>query len=517
MAAERGSVQRKHLSPTDLAEVRERLRQEGKVVVQCHGCFDIVHPGHIRYLRFARERGDILIVSVSGDDVVGKGFDRPYINEELRVENLAALEFVDFVCVDHNTWAGPVLELLRPDIYVKGKEYETNADPRFLKEKALVEANGGRVVFSSGEVVFSSSTIIGRYQQRFGMDQERVDFFCRRNGIDGPALARLLEDIAGRRLLVIGDPILDRYITCEASAVASESPILSVRPAGEAWYAGGAGLIAAQVHALGAESSLLTVLPRSDAARRFIGVLEGCGVEVLSIEAERRPVYVKTRYLVDETKVFKVNEGHSAPLSSADVHALDQLLQREAGRFDGVVVTDFGFGLFGSELIQGIERILARHHIPCFADVSISGQANILKFPAARLSTPNEQELRFAFGDHESGLSNLASRYFKATAAERLVLTMGNRGVVVFHRPEEGSQRLTTDHLPAFARHAVDTVGGGDVLLAAMAASHVAGHPTPEGLYLGSCLAAVQVGRMGNESVSLDDLQAFLTERPELR
>ena len=131
--------QRKCVSVEDLQTIREELRSQGKRVVQCHGCFDIVPPGHIRYLRFAREQGDALIVSVSGDDVVGKGFDRPYINETLRLENLAALEFVDYVCLDHHTWAGPILEIVKPDVYVKGKEYETNADPRFLKEKKLVE------------------------------------------------------------------------------------------------------------------------------------------------------------------------------------------------------------------------------------------------------------------------------------------------------------------------------------------------------------------------------------------
>ena len=67
---------------------RARLRKAGKTVVQCHGCFDIVHPGHIRYLRMARSLGDVLVVTVSADDVVMKGYDRPYIPEDLRLDNL---------------------------------------------------------------------------------------------------------------------------------------------------------------------------------------------------------------------------------------------------------------------------------------------------------------------------------------------------------------------------------------------------------------------------------------------
>ena len=131
---------------SELAKIREKLRDEGKSVVQCHGCFDIVHPGHIRYLQFAKNLGDVLIVSVSADRVVGKGDGRPYIREDLRLENLSVFEFVDYVCLDDNTWAGPVLEALRPDIYVKGQEYETKGDPRFAKEVEVVESHGGRIV-----------------------------------------------------------------------------------------------------------------------------------------------------------------------------------------------------------------------------------------------------------------------------------------------------------------------------------------------------------------------------------
>ncbi len=517
MPTEPSILERKFLPPEQLVEVRERLRSEGRVVVQCHGCFDIVHPGHIRYLRFARELGDVLIVSVSADDVVGKGFDRPYINEDLRIENLAALEFVDYLYLDHNSWAGPVLELLKPDIYVKGKEYETNADPRFLKEKELVEGQGGRVMYGSGDVVYSSSTIIGKYRQRFGMEQERVNFFCRRHGVDGPALGGLLDAVDSRRVLVIGDAILDRYVHCATSSVANESPMLSVRPVGEDWYLGGAALIARQLQALGADASLLTTIGPGEHGDRFTAGLAEHSVELLQLEGERRPVYVKTRYLVEETKVFKVDEGRQAPLSTQGVQALAALLEQQLPRFDAVIITDFGYGMFGPECVRVIEGAAQRHELPIYVDVSISGSSSILKFRGARMATPSEEELRFALGDNESGLSNLASRYFAECATEKLVLTMGKRGVVIFHRSPQPGARLRTDHVPAFATHILDTVGAGDVLLAAQALADVVGASAPVGLYLGSCLAALQVSRIGNDPVSLDELRAFLEGRSELR
>src|SRR5262245_55689923 len=107
-------LHRKIVSLEALAQTVRSLQVDGRTVVQCHGCFDIVHPGHVRYLQFARQLGDVLIVSLTGDALLGKGADRPYIPQELRAENLAALEFVDWVVIDPNPTACELLNMLRP-------------------------------------------------------------------------------------------------------------------------------------------------------------------------------------------------------------------------------------------------------------------------------------------------------------------------------------------------------------------------------------------------------------------
>jgi len=130
-------------------------------VVHCHGCFDIVHPGHLKYLQFAHQQGEVLVVSLSGDDAIEKPDGKaPYMPQEFRAESLAALEFVDHVVVSETPTAEPIIRALRPDIYIKGKDYERSTHPGFLAEKALVESLGGRVMFSSGDVLFSSSAIL---------------------------------------------------------------------------------------------------------------------------------------------------------------------------------------------------------------------------------------------------------------------------------------------------------------------------------------------------------------------
>src|SRR5206468_3368354 len=129
---------RKTCSLQALLSLRESARQQGKSIVHCHGCFDIVHPGHIQHLQFAKSLGDILIVSVSADTHVNKGINRPLIPDDLRASSVAALECVDFVYVNPDPTAVELLEQLRPDVYVKGREYERSIDPRFLAERDAV-------------------------------------------------------------------------------------------------------------------------------------------------------------------------------------------------------------------------------------------------------------------------------------------------------------------------------------------------------------------------------------------
>jgi rfaE bifunctional protein kinase chain/domain/rfaE bifunctional protein nucleotidyltransferase chain/domain len=509
-------VNAKILDIAALRDAREQLRADGKVVVQCHGCFDIVHPGHVRYLQHARSLGDVLIVSVSSDDVVGKGYDRPYINERLRAENLAALVCVDFVVIDPHAWAGPVLEDVRPDVYVKGKEYEHKSDPRFAREKSLVESYGGRVVFSSGDVVFSSTAILGKYRQAFALEGEKIRFFCERHQIDRRSVEAALGKLAGRRVVVLGDAILDRYIHSESAKVAAEGPILSVRPFEEEVFVGGAGLIAGQMAALGADVVFITAAGDGPHAETVESVLARAGVRTERVAVDPRPVFVKTRYCVEGNKVFKVDEGSYGPPSSVAGEQIVDALAREVADRDGLVVTDFGYGLFSAVVIDGVQRVAAETGRPYYADVSTSGQANILKFRGCRLATPTEAELRLALADHESGLAPLAARYYAQSGAESLVLTLGKRGALWFARPEPGDERLHTDYLPALGVKAVDAVGAGDVFLSVMVLGDLSGVPVGMSMYLASAVAAIHVGRLGNDPVDAMDLRRFLDQRPEL-
>src|SRR5580693_6393464 len=108
----------------ELGEIAASARTAGRAVVLAHGVFDLVHMGHVRHLEAAHREGDILIVTVTADAFVNKGPGRPIFPEMMRAEMLGALEYVDWVGVNHSPSAENVLEIVKPDVYVKGSDYE---------------------------------------------------------------------------------------------------------------------------------------------------------------------------------------------------------------------------------------------------------------------------------------------------------------------------------------------------------------------------------------------------------
>ena len=144
-----------------LAEKLADLKSRGKKIVHCHGCFDMMHLGHIKYFQASKEMGDVLVVTVTPDQFVDKGPDRPVFDQNLRAESIAALESVDYVAVNRWPTAEETLRLLLPNYYVKGQEFEKLQDKtgKIQKEVEVVREIKAEMRFTH-EIVFSSSKLI---------------------------------------------------------------------------------------------------------------------------------------------------------------------------------------------------------------------------------------------------------------------------------------------------------------------------------------------------------------------
>lgn len=506
---------RKVLSFDEMLNWRATARTMGETVVHCHGCFDIVHPGHIHHLQYARSLGDRLIVSVTSDTNVNKGVARPLIPDDLRAASLAALECVDAVYLNPQATAVELLGSLAPDIYVKGREYENNHDPRFLAERDAVIRNGGRVVFSSGEIVYSSTALIGHMQRTDPFNDEKLRRFCQRHNVTPAALAHTVNRFRGAKVVVIGDYILDRYHFCDASGIAGEAPMMALRSLDTRNYDGGAAVIAAHLSAVGAEPILVTALADDEISRHAEMRMRGAGIEVVA-SRHRRNIITKSRFLVDETKMFKVDDGAVMPLDNLmETAVAEQILAAAAGA-DCVIFADFGYGLITTGLVDRVMPTL-RKTVPIItADVS-GKQATLLRFQNVDLLCPTEREVRETLQDFSTGLGSVVSGLLQRTGAKAALVTMGKQGLVTFRWPAgtaaDSSFRLQSEYLPAMSPRSVDPLGCGDALLAISSLSLACGASVEAAAYLGSLAAGVEVQKLGNVAVTDDELLGEINQR----
>jgi rfaE bifunctional protein kinase chain/domain/rfaE bifunctional protein nucleotidyltransferase chain/domain len=509
----------------DLPGLAATHRAAGRRVVLCHGCFDVVHPGHLRYLQFARGQGDVLVVSLTGDDAIEKADGtRPHVPQELRAETLSALEVVDHVVIAEGSTAEAVIDGLRPDLYVKGKEYEHTSHEGFLAEKSLVESFGGRVIYSSGEVVFSSSHLMEQLSGHLGEGRfgraERLAACCRRWNVDRSLLSRMVTaGFAGTRVAVVGDAMLDRYILCDAGEVATDAPTLSLRPFDEAWYLGGAAVVAAHLASMGAHVHLVSAAAEDEAGELLRDRLDQLDVQHTMYNV-RQTLPVKTRYLVQSQKVLKVDRSESCPLDSRIQRQLAARMHDLRHELDAVIYADFGCGTVSTSLLETLMPMLRPHVGTIAGDVS-GPRRSLLAYRDADLLTPTERELRGVMGEADQSLPTLAAELMKTLGVPNLAVTMGQRGCVLFsprdpqrHRWFEA--RLRCEYLPALSHHAVDSLGAGDAFLAASTLALASGATLPQAGYVGSAASALAVEQAGNQAVARSDLLRWIEARPEL-
>lgn len=504
---------RKICSLDELLALRETARAEGRTVVHCHGCFDIVHPGHVHHLEYARSLGDLLIVTVSSDTHVAKGVNRPLIPDDLRARNLAALQAVDHVYVNPEPTAVGLLEQLRPDIYVKGREYENSHDARFAAERDRVIGAGGRVVFSGGDVVYSSTALIGTLGQTDAFEVEKHRRFRSRHDLTADRMANLIHRFRGLKIVVAGDYMLDRYHFCEALGIAGEAPVMSLRSLRQAEYDGGAAVVALHLAALGCDATLVTSSANDDLAAAATMRLNAAGVAVRDVHG-RRSTIVKERYLVDEAKVFRMEFGAPAPLDSRAEEAFAAELIEASADADAVIFTDFGYGTLTNGVVERVLPVLRDRVRILTADVS-GTHGDLTKFRGMDLVCPTEREVRQASGDFGSGLGAVVAGILGRIDARQAIITLGKQGAVTFDWPSYearvGGERLRSEYLPAFCKRGVDPLGCGDALLATATATLAAGGDLMAAALLGAHAASWEVQQLGNMPIDVDELLRLAT------
>jgi len=488
------------LMDKELARAIEQIggqAPEGARIVFVSGNFNIVHPGHLRLLRFARECGDFLVVGVNSDQ-----HGLALLPEELRLDGVRSIGFVDHAFV----LAVPpeqAIRALRPAIVVKGKEHEHLKNP----EREAVESYDGKLLFGSGEVQFSSLHLLQRElrETNFSTIAKPRDFL-ERHDCSLPALIDVVQRFAGLRVLVVGDLIVDEYISCEPLGMSQEDPSIVVSPIKTDRFVGGAGIVAAHARGLGASVRFFCVSGRDDIATFACDRLGQYGVETELVVDESRPTTLKQRYRAGGKSLLRVSQLRQHDISAELCTEMEARIRPAMQNVDLMVFSDFNYGCLPQALVDWLKEQCTRRGIMMVADSQASSQiGDISRFKGMSLLTPTEHEARLALRDYSSGLVVLAEKLRRVASAKHLFVTLGAEGVLI-HAAPQGSRQFVTDQLPAFNTAPKDVSGAGDSLLTCAAMALAVKANVWESAYLGSIAAACQVSRVGNTPLTTNDL-----------
>lgn len=497
----------KILSLDELAKRIAVLKGEGKRVALCHGCFDLLHLGHMKHFEAAKQDADVLIVTVTPDRFVNKGPGRPVFTEALRMEAIAALGVVDFVALNRWETAIETITLLQPDLYVKGQDYKDRSKDvtgMIDKEEAAVEAVGGILHFTE-EIQFSSSNLINAHFSPLddSVQQFLSDF---RKRFDADRVIADLEALNTLKVLVIGDTIIDEYHYCRPLGKSSKSPTISSVLLREEQYAGGVLAIANHLDQFAGSVELVTCLGAKDERRAMIEQKLSPAIKNHFFVRPDGPTPIKRRYLDHylNIKLFEVTFLNEEPLAGALEAQIIARLEERLPHCDLVVVADFGHGMLSPGIIDMLQKSGKYLVVNAQTNSNNYGFNYITKYSRTDYISIDEAELRLPFGAKREALDGLIDRLQDITHAHDVQITLGQRGSIY----RRGKAQVLT---PAFATTVKDSVGAGDAVLSLTALCTKNGvDPAIIGL-VGNCMGALAVEIIGNERpVYKKDLLKFV-------
>ena len=479
----------------ELADIIAALKKNGQRVVQCHGVFDLLHPGHIRHMEAARTQGEVLVITVTADRFVNKGPGRPVFNQHLRCETLAAIACVDYVAINDAPDAVELIKALRPDIYVKGVDYicaENDPTGMISEEEQATHSVGGRIHFTN-EIAFSSSQLINAHLDIFPAETESWlrQFRTRRSADE---ILSHLEAASRLKALVIGEAIIDEYLICQGLGKASKDPILAMRFLSRESQAGGALAVANHLAALVGEVGLITKLGELDPAEDFIRRHLAPNVTPFFIVGAKMPTIRKQRFVDFHTgaRMLELYVMEDVEPPADEIATLTRTIDTLAPNYDLVVAVDYGHGMMLPSAIEAAIRSARFLAVNTQANAGNHGFNTVSRYRRADYVCLAQQEVELEIRTRRADLPSLTAILASRIDCKHFTMTRGPFGSVHYDRDAELVE------VPAFAVKVTDRVGAGDAVLAVTSPLVAIGTPWEIVGFVGNLAGAQMVTELGN-------------------
>ena len=321
---------------------------------------------------------------------------------------------------------------------------------------------------------------------------------------------RTLQDILaafpGKRVLVIGDVMLDEYIWGEVRRISPEAPVPVVKTQRRTYRPGGAGNAAANIAALGGLPLLCGVVGQDAMISQLVQALAENGVTINDglIPSPDRPTTVKSRIVAQDQQMLRLDIETQQPISSHVEDAVLAWCKQHIDRTNVCILSDYAKGVLTGRVCQEIIGLVRSKNLPVVVDPK--GQ-DYCKYAGATVVTPNAHEAAIATNHLTNApfdLGHTAQYLLDQLAEASLLITQGAEGMSLYRH---GQPRL---HIPAKARNVYDVTGAGDTVVATLALALAAGAALEQAAHLANLAAGIVVGKFGTATVTRDELLAAI-------
>ena len=363
------------------------------------GKFKVLHAGHMRLLKSGKDLGGKLFVCL---DVSNSTQDEI----QWRLNLLSELNFVDEV-ITYEGSIKSVIKNVKPDIVLKGKEFSEV----FNEEEEILNEIGGRLLFTSGSTHFSQADLLPSGLREIGTQLSIPKDYLERNSILLNDLRECVRNFTQLKVAVIGDVIVDEYVTCHPLGMSQEDPTIVVTPIDRKKYIGGAAIVAAHSASLGAKTTLFSVGGEDETMNWLEAELRLVGVDAKIQKDTTRPTTLKQRFKTGTQILLKITHLNQDAISNFQRLNLVSEFAKSASSFDVLIFSDFSYGLLEHETVNQIIDIARKNRLFIAADSQTSSQTGDLsKYGDVDLITPTEKEARLEMRDEVSGLVVLAEK-----------------------------------------------------------------------------------------------------------
>ena len=472
-----------------------RTFAKNKKIVLAHGAFDFFHYGHFLHLKKAKSLGDILVVTLTADKFIKKGPGRPFYDQKTRLNYLKEINFIDHLSIANFPTGLEVINKLKPNVYVKGNDYqniEKDFTGKIKDEIKLVKKNRG-IFLVTNEKSYSASNKINLFKDEHNLNTKKfLKNFKKNNNFE--SIRNLLMKISSKKILLLGETILDEYIFTKTMAKSPKEEIISVQELNKEIYLGGILASASQICEFPKETHILTLFGKDKYLNNIVKNKLNKKIKLNYVYDASRETILKTRFLEHnkKQKLFQNNKLDIQNINKNTEAKFISYLKKNYNKFDCIMINDFGHGMITDKMINLIEKKFKNIFINVQTNSSNLGYNLITKYNRCSYFTVDEPEARLATKNRFANTTTLFKQIRKKINFNSACITFGDRGV---HSYQNGK----VVYLPALTKNVVDTLGAGDAFFAYSSMFRLVSKNITNVGFIGNLAAAIKIQHLGHE------------------